>query len=95
MGEETVPTLGCTACCELIGADIATIGATGATGADTDINGAADTYTAGAAGEDDATGCANVVAGVTIAPAGSCLPETWSTISCSIASPLCTATVSQ
>ena len=86
--------LGCTAGCKLIGAGIATVGAAGATGADTDIDGAADTYTAGAAGEDDATGCANVVAGVTIAPAGSCSPRTWSTISRSIASPFCTATAS-
>ena len=71
MGEETVPMLGCTAGYKLIGTDIATIGATGATGANTDIHGAADAYTAGAAGEVDATGCANMVVGVTIAPADS------------------------
>ena len=86
--------LGCTAGCKLIGADVATVGATGATGANTDINGAADAYNADTAGEVDATGCANAVVGVTIAPAGSCLPGTWSTISRGIASPFCTATVS-
>ena len=58
MGEETVPKLGCTAGCKLIGANLATVGATDATGANTDIDGAAEAYTAGAAGEDDTTVCA-------------------------------------
>ena len=94
MGEETAPTLSCTASCKLIGADVATVGATGDMGTNTDINSAADAYTAGAAGEVDATGCANMVAGVTIASVGSCLPGTPSTISRGIASPSCTATMS-
>ena len=93
--KEPVPMLGCTAGCKLIGADIATVGATGATGANTDIDGAAEAYTAGAAGEDNTTGCANMVVGVTIAPAGICSPRTWSTISCRIASPFYTTTTSQ
>ena len=76
MGEETAPTLGCTVGCELIGADVATIGAAAATGANTVDDGAADAYTAGAAEEVGAAGCAKVVAGVTTAPAGSCSPGT-------------------
>ena len=95
VGEETAPMLGCTAGCKLIGADVATIGAAGATGANTVVDGAADAYTTGAAGEVDVAGCANVVAGVTKAPAGNCSPGTWSTISRGIASPFCTATASR
>ena len=87
--------LGYTAGCKLIGTDIATIGAAGATGANTVDDGAADAYTAGVAEEVDAAGCANVVAGVTTAPGGSCLPGTWFTIFHGIASPFCTATLSR
>ena len=97
MGEETVPTLSCTAGCKLIGTDFATVGATGATdatGANTAIDGASDAYAVGAEGAADATGYANMVAGVTISPAGSYSPRTWSTISRAIASPFCTATAS-
>ena len=76
MGEETAPTLGCTVGCELIGADFATIGAAAATGANTVDDGAADVNAAGAADDVGPAGCANVVAGVTTAPAGSCSPGT-------------------
>ena len=95
MGEETAPTLGYTAGCELIGADVATTGAADGTGANTVNDGAVDACTAGAAEDVDTAGCANVVAGVTTAPAGSCSPGTWSTISRGIASPFCTATASR
>ena len=81
--------LGCAACCKLIGADVATVGATGA---NTDIDGADDAYTVGATVEDNTAGCVNMVVGITMAPSRS--PGTWSTISRGFASSFHTAIAS-